>query len=404
METRRIRLEEYLDTKKLAALAFEWSFDAAKEDPLKFGEKTEKSKDKADRNWNQFWASFADNGEMMACMGVLPYEMYFDGHHVPMGGVGCVCAKPQYRRSGAVRSCFSGALAEMYKSGQVFSYLYPFNEQFYGKFGYERCCDSVQWHFDLSRLPRCEVQGTFTLYEGGELKQFEEVYQAVASRYNGMVARDQMDWDRIRNHDPYRDAWYSYLYKDENGVPKGYLSFQKVREPAGAVMDCPEFYFVDPAALQSMMGFVSRFAADYQILRIYTPVGEDLSWYFGNAVRSLSSRVVVLNGMARLVHVQRAFELARYRGSGSASIGVQDEMLPQNSGVWHLEFENGRCLRVEKTDGPADVTIPVGALGAALMGRLPAESFCYRPDITVVHGEALNQIFYWKPNWINNSF
>lgn len=55
----------------------------------------------------------------------------------------------------------------MYERGTLFSYLYPFNEKFYGKFGYARCCDQMLWTLDMTRLPSGDYPGTFHLYDGG---------------------------------------------------------------------------------------------------------------------------------------------------------------------------------------------------------------------------------------------
>ena len=69
-------------------------------------------------------------------------------------------------------------------------------------------------------------------------------------------------------------------------------------------------------------------------------------------------------------YMRRALELARYRGSGRAVIAVDDAMLPENSGAFRVEFEDGKALSVQPTTDAPDAELPIGAFSAALMGEL----------------------------------
>ena len=103
-------------------------------------------------------------------------------------------------------------------------------------------------------------------------------------------------------------------------------------------------------------------------------------------------------------YMRRALELARYRGSGRAVIAVDDAMLPENSGAFRVEFEDGKALSVQPTTDAPDAELPIGAFSAALMGCLPVEQMVWRPDVAVHCPEAVAPVFYRKPNWICNHF
>lgn len=402
---RKIRLDELPETRRLFSLAFEFPFPEGADipDPEAFARKMiDESRDRAEKFWEETWAAFTETGEMAAYFSALPYTQYFDGQTVPMMGIGGVSSLPQHRRGGAIRRCFEGALRDMYERGTLFSYLYPFNEKFYGKFGYARCCDQMLWTLDMTRLPSGDYPGTFHLYDGGEdLSAFQAVYEACAPRYNSMIRREEYDWAKVRDAKPFENTRYGYLYRNREGRPTGYMVFKKTPELA---MDCSEFLFTDREALDALTGFATRFAAYYKTLCFCAPADLDLSYYCDNYAHSLSARQLITNGMTRVVNVRRALELARYRGSGRAVIAVDDAMLPENSGAFRVEFEDGKALSVHPTTDAPDAELPIGAFSAALMGCLPVEQMVWRPDVAVHCPEAVAPVFYRKPNWICNHF
>ena len=90
--------------------------------------------------------------------------------------------------------------------------------------------------------------------------------------------------------------------------------------------------------------------------------------------------------------------------SYSSSLVFYDAMLPENSGAFRVEFEDGKALSVQPTTDAPDAELPIGAFSAALMGCLPVEQMVWRPDVAVHCPEAVAPVFYRKPNWICNHF
>jgi predicted acetyltransferase len=71
----------------------------------------------------------------------------------------------------------------------------------------------------------------------------------------------------------------------------------------------------------------------------------------------------------RLVDVGTALARRQYSAPVDVVVEVTDALLPANSGRWHLQAAgDGGGARCERTTAPADLALPVAALGAAYLG------------------------------------
>ena len=158
MIVRKIRENELKRSAQLSALAFEYPMEGAEKSPEDFfRDVREHPGSLEDVRWDSRWAAFEDDdATMIATFCVLPWHATFDGHEVIMGGIGGVATLPQYRRGGAIRRCFEAALPDMYAQGMVLSYLYPFSNAFYRRFG-DELASRNRPNAMLGRLPNITV-------------------------------------------------------------------------------------------------------------------------------------------------------------------------------------------------------------------------------------------------------
>jgi predicted acetyltransferase len=129
MEFRAVTQQESLELMELQAQAFFFTYDR------------KKYKEEIDANgtWRTGRGAFDENGKLAACLSLLSFEAQFDGSTVGLGGIGGVASRPEVRNSGNVRGLMASVLNEMADNGDVFSFLYPFSNEYYRKFGYESC-------------------------------------------------------------------------------------------------------------------------------------------------------------------------------------------------------------------------------------------------------------------------
>lgn len=409
MIVRKIRKEEFRRVQQFCALAFEYAMEDShlSNDEL-FARCQEHPDSRQDLNWDSQWAAFADDDRtMLSTFTAIPYRAHFDGHNVGMMGIGGVATLPEYRRLGGIRACFEHALPDFYAQGMAFSYLYPFSTVFYRKFGYELGCGRVLYKISLNAVPAMEVEGSFHLLEPdanlmAEIRQVSEDFQ---HRYNLMVIDEEIEYHWVSKADPFRDKEYTYVYRSADGRPKGLVTYKPVVDDGDRTLDCTRFVFADPDGLKALLHLLSRLKADHSHVLVTLPDDVHLDgiipeWSFGNV-----SRRMLLNGMVRVVNVEKVLKLARMRGEGELVIEVRDQQLEQNNGRFAVRFAPGNPNIVEKMDCEADVSLTIQEFSRLISGRFDATDWKWLPDVHLhCDAEKAASVFYRKPMFINRFF
>jgi predicted acetyltransferase len=257
--------------------------------------------------------------------------------------------------------------------GEAVAALFGSESGIYGRYGYGR----ASW-FAGYRLHR----GEGALAPGGpadarlQLRIVEplaaraelaKVYDLALAERPGLYARTEPWWDQ-----PIRCV----LAEDDSG-PRGYAVFSSTGRwdedaflPEG-VLNVSELMATDPAATAALWGdllsrdLISEFHARLR------PVDDPLLYLLADPRRV---RSVVTDGMwIRLVDVASALAQRHYACPVDVVIEVADELSPQNAGRWRLTAATavapaGFRATCERTTAPADVILPVPALGAAYLG------------------------------------
>lgn len=393
MITRLLRPDEAWKADIAKAVAFEFGIDIEKKK-----EECREPKEKApyagslphDDRSPMTWASLADDDEtLFGCIGVDAFPARFDGHVALMGGVGGVATLPQHRRHGAIRACMQAAFADMYEKGYLLTSLYPFSTYYYRKFGYEIGGTQVEWTIPMEALRLPDVGGTITqLLPGDDLTPVTEIYNAATADWNLSVVREVFDAE-LAKENTLEKKRYLYIWRDDSGEARGFMLFTK----KDGVMDCNTLFgaanglmFRDVTALTALLKFAQAFAADYRAIRLTLP--ENIRIDSLIAEHTKVQRTAFFNGMARFVNVQRALEICRTCGEGVLRIAVTDPMLPQNEGVWQIDFAPGRSNSVTRTDAPADITLPIGTLSQLLLGIRSAADLPMMPEAVIRNPDA----------------
>ena len=401
---RKIRQEELKRCAQLSALAFEYPMEGAEQPPEEYARRLIESPGSADDlHWDSRWAAFEDDDRtMMATFCVIPWRANFDGHAVTMGGIGGVASLPQYRRGGAIRRCFEAALPDMYERGMVLSYLYPFSNAFYRKFGYEIACDEARWRVKLSLLPSLDAPGRWAMQEKGadltaDIRAIDEVR---ARRYNCAIFGGDTEY-LWTEKDPFVTREYVYVYYDAAGRPSAYAA---IRARPGQELECARCCFNDRAGLEGLLALLRRYAADHSHAVIPMPVDVDPRAIFPEFSFGTVERSLVQRGMVRVVNVERALALARTKGEGTLVVRVADGQIPRNDGTFEVRFAPGAENEVRRTDAAPDVELSIQDFSRLLVGccELYPE---WLPGARVhCEMEKARRVFYRKGNYISQRF
>lgn len=408
MIIRKINRDEYLEAQKVSIVAFECkdpTLPESNEELLKRVESNPQSP--AEKYWDDRYAAFDDSGKMAASMVVMRFSAYFDGHEVPMNGIGDVSTLPQYRRGGAIRGCFVKALEDMYKRGDVFSYLYPFSYYFYRKFGYELSAETAVWKVALRSLPKFGIEGTFEMYEpGDDMTAFNEAYDSFAKGINLMVKRDEVLWKRrVTSFSPYNSGQWSFVWKDENSQPRGYMIYKTDMHHGKRIMTLRDLGFADVKSLCAMLEFLSTFSSQYEFATIPLPPHVSLTGLIPELQYGQVTRTMEFTGMARIVNVKKAFKLAKCKGSGKITVAVDDDTIENNTGIYQIKFNDGVVTDVTVTDEEPDIETDIQNLSRLLTGAMDLADSALFPKVKIIKNiDELSKVFYKKPLWINDYF
>ncbi len=398
MIIRKIREEEYRRTQEVFGIAFEIQIAKEQLSDEKWKQIRENPKSRQERYYKERWAAFDDDGQMMGFLIGFPATIRFDGNEVVCTCIGGVSSLPQYRGKGVIAGCFRKHLEDSYQKGYAFSYLYPFSTVFYRQFGYELCSETVDWEFDIRTVPYFpEAKGAACLNErSSEKEAVMQVYADYMKEYNLSFVREEYDWIKVIHDDPAVENAFTYVWKNQEGRPKGVLCYHKEysdKHPGG-LMQMEAFYFSDEEGLKGLFNHIRAYRSHFQSVRLSVPKQVALQRILPEVSGNAFGRKIVFHGMGRVIHAENALRMARYRGSGTVSVKLNDEYIRENNRVFKVTFEDGRCIALEEgTDW--DVELDIGTFSRCLLGCCDENEY---------EKEEVRKIFYGKKTFICDGF
>ena len=402
MEFRPLTPQERLKQMDLLARSLFFTYDRKKYEEEATGEQ-----------WMSGRGAFDAKGRLVACMNAIPFEAWFDGKTVGMGGVGGVVSEPDARRSGSVQGLILAALNEMRERGDVFSYLYPFSYVFYRKFGYEVCMRLVRINAPLEPLHKYRGPGRIERFvpgEGGsDPAPIVEVYNDFAKANNLSIDRQGWRWRGLLEQDPVTNRRHTYVWYGEDGAPGAYLLYKAPPDFMPPELQVLEAAWRSRESLYGLLGFIGGLSSNLTrvVWDLPPALAPELIWpeLVWQDCHDLKSEVIYA-GMCRVVNAQNAlYFMVKPQGGGSVTVGVADEDLPGNTGVYKIEWESGESNVRRLKAGAADLECSIHALAQLVTGYLPLTELQLRQDIKV-NGKTdeLNRLFARKSVYMADRF
>jgi predicted acetyltransferase len=357
-----------------------------------------------------------DGTTLVGVTGVYSFQMRVPGATAAVAGVSMVAVLPSHRRRGILTGLMERQLADVAARGEAVAALFASETQIYGRYGYGR----ASWHLYLTlgrgdgRLaPGAPADPALRLRIAEPRAAHAEmgkVYELAMAERPGLYARTDPWWDRM-TREPDSDSappMRCVLAEDDSG-PRGYALFQsegRWEEDAflpDGMLNLRELVTTDPAAAAALWSDLLSRDLIGEFRLGMRPVDDPLLDLLAD---SRLARPRVSDGLwVRLVDVGRALAQRRYACPVDVVIEVTDELCPQNQGRWRLTATTssapsgfgGTC---ERTTAPADLALPVRALGAAYLGgtRLgPLAAAGLVTEVTPGSVAALSTAMSWEP-------
>lgn len=318
----------------------------------------------------------ADGDRLVATGGVLTRDMTVPGAVVPAAHVTAVAVASTHRRRGLLRRIMTAQLAAVRNRGtEPFAVLWASEDPIYGRFGY----GASAWHVEYkiakqeTALPGEPAHGRLRRVVPKESHdELAAVYERVRASRPGFSSRPGRWWEHLTADPKARRRGMTALrgvLHEVDGRVDGYALWRvkggwNDTGPNGAVQ-VNEVAAENPEAYAALWRFLLSIDLTRTVKYLFGAVDEALP----HLVTSPSGLVATVypSLWLRVVDVAGALEARRYATPVDVVLDVTDDLLPDDSGRWHL-VGNASSAKCEQTDADADLALDIRTLGAAYLG------------------------------------
>jgi predicted acetyltransferase len=333
----------------------------------------------------------SDGATIVGTTGSYGFRMRVPGALAAVAGVTLVGVLPTHRRRGILSSLMRRQLDDLHERGEAVAALFASEAVIYSRFGYGR----ASWQAGYS-LRAGEGELAAGVPTDGSLRlritepraarpELAKVYETVLGERPGFFARNETWWGRALVDDPEKRSGASPLrcvLAEDTAGPRGYALFSgRERWDQDALLaefaiEVREVVTADPAATAAIWGDLLSRDLTTEFHVPMRPVDDPLLHLLADPRRVRSRITDAL--WVRLVDVAGALAQRRYACPVDVVIEVADDGCRWNRGRWRLTTGGpsvagtgaaaGFRATCERTTGPADIALPVQALGAAYLG------------------------------------
>lgn len=291
------------------------------------------------------------DGTISACAKINRFGHYYGGRAIDAGGIGMVAVAAEARGEGRGTQIMHEVLRELRADGVPLSSLYPATLPIYRSCGYGFGAHRVVWTAPLSTLPRTAASRAVPM-AADDHADVRAAYERIAAMHGGLVVRPERWWSErvFTDESPHR-----YLVR-EDGRVTGWIIYGLGPRAADSwqfPLDVRDLYWETPGAAQALLALAAGHRSTASTLKWVGPLDEPLQSLTPDHGIDLKS---YFRSMIRLVDVPAAFEARGYPSSVDASFtfSVDDEVLPDNAGPWHIEVRDGSAKVVAAPGAPPD--------------------------------------------------
>ena len=293
--------------------------------------------------------------------------------------VGGVASKPEYRRLGGVREIFNKVFTYSREKGAHISILFPFSIGYYRKFGYETIFSYINAECSFKVFERIERFSQLTLATIEHKDILSDIYKTLTLKNHMMFTREN---GKDFCFEPYKKSKFTYFYSEENS--KGYITFTPHRPTR--TLNVEELLFTDKNVLAKLLGFLRMYEGNYDFVSFTKlPLNSPVFSIIGDE-NNLVKRTLHYGGSGRILDITAVLSANEYpMEKGSFSLKITDEQIPENNGIYTVEYENGvGTVRKNESDF-YDLSLDAPAAARVLLGGegLNADQISYIPNTEV---------------------
>ncbi|WP_277631075.1 GNAT family N-acetyltransferase, partial [Atopococcus tabaci] len=187
----------------------------------------ERRREKAQKVWAHAvgLGAFSQEGALQSALLIHPHKVFLYGKTIGMGGIGDVASYPEARGQGNVRALMKESFRYMKDQQMLVSYLSPFSQSFYRKFGYELTFEERTYKISPSDFQALDT-GDRTVRRvrwEDEKETLKRLYTQKYQQRIGPVNREDWAWEEKKR---WHDDLHVALCVDEKGKAEGYAIYR----------------------------------------------------------------------------------------------------------------------------------------------------------------------------------
>ncbi len=309
-----------------------------------------------------------DEDTLAGLLNIFPFEMYYHGKAVAMGGIGVVSTLPEYRHCHCASSLLIKSLEVMKDRGYMFSALAPFSYSFYRKYGWELAFHTKKYSIPIDQLKAMGTgKGEFRPLTLKDINSIRKLYENFYSRYNGAVRRDEKHWEsKLKGLGENRNYGYGYS-RQVNGLD-GYILFS-VRDRKFYIQ---EMVYDSLETKLELLRFAYYHSAQVEQVIWWAPQDDNTVLLLDNP---RIEQKIETGMMLRVVDVAKALEAYSYplMFKGSFTIKVEDRWANWNSQSFKVVVGEGTGLVEKLGNAAADIECNIQTFSQVISGYISME-------------------------------
>ncbi|MFW7431079.1 GNAT family N-acetyltransferase [Vagococcus carniphilus] len=294
------------------------------------------------------------DGQVTSQIVSYPYQVTINGQVMGMSGIGDVATYPEARGTGSIRLLFEAIFNDLHEKGTELSYLAPFSQTFYRKFGYENIFDYDEIRIPKETIVQIKPEKTGSIkrvsWENKEGQEtIKELYSKTLGTHNGSLVREDYWWDFVLTFNQGRRLAIAY---DDKKQACGYIVYGLIGASEFMIY---EMSYTNLFGLKKLMTFVSSHSGSFDEFvstNLPDPKIIELFTETQNIVRKTHSSM-----MARIVNFKEFIEKFNFKSSPTKEIvylEVIDNTCSWNNGIFKLSIVNGKstCEKIDSSNEP----------------------------------------------------
>lgn len=310
-----------------------------------------------------------DGDELRSMLHLNPYEIQIGDKHQRLHYIVGVATDSNYRKLGYMKQLIQESLCVMYERQEAFTYLMPAAERIYYPHGFRYIYIQHRMLGKVKSNINEPVETSVTCMEWSELSQDKK--QAMTTYVENKLKQ------RFQVYTIHTEEYYERMAKEMKVAGGRLVTLWSMEEPIGIISFMNEENMVEVVETiiesdHTAEGLTALLQYLQQSKEISTLVFHFLESSYLHAeqveqIFTIERQVEQPIIMARIVNFEQFVRNMRAKTPIDMTVGVRDELIAQNNGVYRIKMEETQCV-MERSNEEPSITLDIADYTSLFFG------------------------------------